>query len=126
MYTIDLDVGGTFTDGFFSDGQTYRTAKVPTTAHDVPACVLECVAGGAAAFGTDTAGLLREASVFRLATTIGTNIIVQGRGAKSGLLVSAGGRGEPVWQRARQRDSAGIHQAGDDQWHRWGHRRLRR
>ena len=90
MYTIDLDVGGTFTDGFFSDGQTYRTAKVPTTAHDVPACVLECVAAGAAAFGTDTAGLLREASVFRVATTIGTNIIVQGRGAKAGLLVSAG------------------------------------
>lgn len=90
MYTIDLDVGGTFTDGFFSDGQTYRTAKVPTTAHDVPACVLECVAAGAAAFGTDTAGLLRDASVFRLATTIGTNIIVQGRGAKAGLLVSAG------------------------------------
>lgn len=90
MYTIDLDVGGTFTDGFFSDGQTYRTAKVPTTAHDVPACVLECVAAGAAAFGTDTPGLLRTASVFRLATTIGTNIIVQGRGAKAGLLVSAG------------------------------------
>ena len=90
MYTIDLDVGGTFTDGFFSDGQTYRTAKVPTTAYDVPGCVLECVAAGAAAFGTDTAGLLREASVFRVATTIGTNIIVQGRGAKAGLLVSAG------------------------------------
>lgn len=90
MYTIDLDVGGTFTDGFFSDGQRYRTAKVPTTAHDVPECVLECVAAGAAAFGTDTTGLLREASVFRLATTIGTNIIVQGRGAKAGLLVSAG------------------------------------
>ncbi len=94
MYTIDLDVGGTFTDGFFSDGQTYRTAKVPTTAHDVPACVLDCVAAGAAAFDTDTAGLLREASVFRLATTIGTNIIVQGRGAKSGLLVSAGAEGD--------------------------------
>ena len=90
MYTIDLDVGGTFTDGFFSDGRTYRTAKVPTTAHDVPACVLECVAAGAEALGTDTAGLLRDASVFRLATTIGTNIIVQGRGAKAGLLVSAG------------------------------------
>ena len=90
MYTIDLDVGGTFTDGFFSNGQTYRTAKVPTTAYDVPGCVLECVAAGAAAFGTDTAGLLREASVFRVATTIGTNIIVQGRGAKAGLLVSAG------------------------------------
>ena len=90
MYTIDLDVGGTFTDGFFSDGRTYRTAKVLTTAYDVPACVLECVAAGAAALGTDTAGLLREASVFRLATTIGTNIIVQGRGAKAGLLVSTG------------------------------------
>ena len=90
MYTIDLDVGGTFTDGFFSDGQTYRTAKVPTAMHDVPSCVLECVAAGAAAFGTDTAGLLREASVFRLATTIGTNIMVQGRGAKAGLLVSLG------------------------------------
>ena len=90
MYTIDLDVGGTFTDGFFSDGQTYQTAKVPTTAHDVSTCVLECVAAGAAALGTDLRGLLSEASVFRLSTTIGTNIIVQGRGAKAGLLVSAG------------------------------------
>jgi N-methylhydantoinase A len=90
MYTIDLDVGGTFTDGFFSDGNAYRTAKVPTTPHDVSVCVLDCVNAGADAFDIDLKGLLAQASVFRLSTTIGTNLIVQGRGAKVGLIVSKG------------------------------------
>ena len=90
MFTIDLDVGGTFTDGFISDGEDYRTAKVPTTPHDVSECVLNCVSVGAAAFGVDLHGLLTQASVFRVSTTIGTNLIVQGRGARVGLIVSKG------------------------------------
>ena len=90
MFTIDLDGGGTFTDGFISDGEDYRTAKVPTTPHDVSECVLNCVSAGAAAFGVDLHGLLTQASVFRVSTTIGTNLIVQGRGARVGLIVSKG------------------------------------
>ena len=30
MYSIDIDIGGTFTDGFFTDGVEIRTDKVLT------------------------------------------------------------------------------------------------
>jgi len=33
-YTIDIDTGGTFTDGFFVFKDRVETVKVPTTPHD--------------------------------------------------------------------------------------------
>jgi N-methylhydantoinase A/acetophenone carboxylase len=90
MFTADIDVGGTFTDGFFSDGQQMRTAKVLTTPHDVSECVLACLGEGARAFGMDLRGFLRHLRVCRVSTTLGTNLLVQRLGPKVGLLVSRG------------------------------------
>ncbi len=47
MFTIDIDVGGTFTDGYMSDGVEARTAKVLTTPHDIAECITNCVEAGA-------------------------------------------------------------------------------
>jgi len=41
-YTADIDVGGTFTDGFFTDGTLAHQAKVLTTPHDLTECFLGC------------------------------------------------------------------------------------
>lgn len=90
MYTIDIDVGGTFTDGFFTDGEQVRTTKVLTTPHDITECVVTSIQEGSVAFGIDVRGLLRRTSVVRLSTTLGTNTIVQRRGPKIGLLVTKG------------------------------------
>ena len=90
MYTIDLDIGGTFTDGFFTDGQTVRTAKHITTPHDLTLGVMGCLSEGAVAFDAASDELLRQCEVFRLSTTLATNMIVQRNGSRIGLLVTKG------------------------------------
>ena len=50
-YTIDVDIGGTLTDGLFSDGQRAEMVKVDTTPHDFTVCFFECLNEGARRFG---------------------------------------------------------------------------
>jgi N-methylhydantoinase A len=90
VYSLDIDVGGTFTDGFFTDGTTVKTAKVLTTPHDVTEGFLDCVRLGSKQFDLELDEFLRRTSVARLSTTIGTNLLVQRKGARIGLLVTAG------------------------------------
>ncbi|MFC7050015.1 hydantoinase/oxoprolinase family protein [Emcibacter nanhaiensis] len=89
-YTIDIDTGGTFTDGFLVRDGDARTVKVPTTPHDLTICFLECIAAGAKAYGVSTEDLLYDTDIIRFSNTIGTNSIIQRDGAKIGLIVSGG------------------------------------
>lgn len=90
MYTIDIDIGGTFTDGFFSDGVAYRTCKTLSTPYDITEGFMNCVRLGGAAFGAADGSFLRDASIVRLSTTVGTNLLVQKTGARIGLIVTQG------------------------------------
>lgn len=90
MYSIDIDIGGTFTDGFFTDGTAVQTAKVLTTPHDVTEGFLDCVRLGSERFDLGLDEFLRRTTVARLSTTIGTNLLVQRKGARIGLLVTEG------------------------------------
>lgn len=87
-YTIDIDTGGTFTDGFFVKGEEAKTVKVPTTPHDLTVCFIECIKSGARAFGVAVEDLLYETEIIRFSNTIGTNTIIQRDGSKVGLLVT--------------------------------------
>ena len=89
-FSIDMDVGGTFTDGFFTDGREIRSDKVLTTPHEVSECLCNCIAAGARTFSISTGEFLRRTAVVRVSTTVGTNLLVQGKGAKIGLIVSQG------------------------------------
>lgn len=90
-YTIDIDTGGTFTDGFFARGEEFRSVKTPTTPHDLTVCFMECIKAGARAFDVPVEDLLFDAEVVRFSNTIGTNAIIERTGAKIGLIVSPGG-----------------------------------
>ncbi len=90
MYTGDIDIGGTFTDGFFTNGAEARVAKVLTTPYDITECFLNCLKEGAEQFAVDLKQFLQGMKVLRLSTTLGTNLLVQRSGPKVGLLVSAG------------------------------------
>ena len=90
MYSIDIDIGGTFTDGFFTDGTDVRTVKVLSTPHDITECFMNCVMDGASSFGLDTSDFLRQTSVARVSTTVGTNLLVQGAGPRLGVIVTKG------------------------------------
>jgi N-methylhydantoinase A len=89
-YTIDIDTGGTFTDGFFALGERVVTVKVPTTPHDLTVCFIECIRAGAERFGRSPEDLLGDTDAVRFSNTIGTNTIIQRDGSKVGLLVTSG------------------------------------
>jgi N-methylhydantoinase A/acetophenone carboxylase len=88
--TINIDVGGTFTDGFFTDGQKIATAKVPTTSHELTIGFIECIEIGADKLGMEISSLLGKADIVRFSTTMGTNAIIEKKGMCIGLLVTAG------------------------------------
>lgn len=89
-YTIDIDTGGTFTDGFIVDDKRIETVKVPTTPHDLTICFLECIKAAAERFGVQVEDMLMDTNVIRFSTTIGTNTLIERNGTKIGLLVSEG------------------------------------
>jgi N-methylhydantoinase A/oxoprolinase/acetone carboxylase beta subunit len=85
--TIDLDTGGTFTDGFVSGAGGAIRSKVDTTPHDLTEGILGCLDDAASQLGLDRPQLLRRAEVVRLSTTVGTNTLINRSGAKVGLLL---------------------------------------
>jgi N-methylhydantoinase A/oxoprolinase/acetone carboxylase beta subunit len=93
--TVNIDTGGTFTDGYFTRDGAAARVKVETTPHDLTECLAECVSQGAAVLGHRTVQeLLLDTEVFRFSSTIGTNSIIQRTGPRLGLLVSAGHGGD--------------------------------
>jgi N-methylhydantoinase A len=90
-YYMDIDTGGTFTDGFVRGNGRTELIKVDTTPHDFTICFMECIEEAANRFGLESVtDLLSGMRTLRLSTTIGTNTLIQGNGPKLGLLVTSG------------------------------------
>lgn len=89
-FTMSIDTGGTFTDGFVSDGQRTAQVKVDTTPQDLTIGFQACIEAGAAAAGCELAGFLGSLSRIHFSSTIATNTIVEHRGAQVGLIVTRG------------------------------------
>jgi len=87
-FTIDIDTGGTFTDGFMTAGDRVELVKVDTTPHDLTVCFINCIEEGAKRFGLSTEELLSRTAVIRYSTTVGTNSLLQKKGPKLGLIVT--------------------------------------
>lgn len=87
--TIGIDIGGTFTDivGMNSGGRSY-IAKVPSTPHDYSESITAGILQIITAFGSSPAKISRIVH----ATTVATNTILEGKGALTGLLTTAGFR----------------------------------
>ncbi len=89
-YRLGVDVGGTFTDILLVDersGETYR-AKTPSTPHDQSVGVLKGItqACESAGIGLDQVGDVMHG------TTVATNAILEGKGARVGLVTTRGFR----------------------------------
>jgi N-methylhydantoinase A len=85
---ISIDVGGTFTDVILIDESTgqFHYAKTPTTHYDLAEGVLSGLQDILKIAGASMADL----RYLIHGTTIGTNAIVEGKGAKVGLLTTDG------------------------------------
>ncbi|MEM7540055.1 MAG: hydantoinase/oxoprolinase family protein [Pseudomonadota bacterium] len=90
-YLCGLDIGGTFTDCVLIDDSGQLTiAKAPSTPHDFAEGVLEAINRAAHRIGLPVDELLDSISVLAHGTTVGTNTIIQRRGAKVGLVTTKG------------------------------------
>jgi len=85
---IGIDVGGTFTDVVFADEKTgtLHSIKTPTTHHDLAQGVLR----GLEEILEVAGGSITDIDYIIHGTTIGTNAIVEGKGARVGLITTAG------------------------------------
>ncbi len=92
-WRIGVDVGGTFTDMILAgdDGQI-RVSKVPTVPSDPAQGVLDALDRAAAALGLSASSLLARCPLFVHGSTIATNTVLEGKGAKVGLLTTEGFR----------------------------------
>ena len=103
-YRLGVDVGGTFTDFLLineSDGSTH-TAKVPSTPEDSSIGVLNGVARVCEQSGVDP----KDIKLVMHGTTVATNAVLTGNGAKVGLLTTHGY--ESVLQVARSFCPGGL------------------
>jgi N-methylhydantoinase A len=89
-FTIDIDNGGTFTDGFFTGDGHVEWVKVDTTPHDLTVCFLKCIEEGAVKFGLTLPQMLHNTEVIRFSTTHATNTLLQKSGPRLGLIVTKG------------------------------------
>jgi N-methylhydantoinase A/oxoprolinase/acetone carboxylase beta subunit len=86
-YSVGVDIGGTFTDVVCagSDG-SLRLMKRPTTRGDPAAAVREAIAAMRAEFGIAPAAIER----FVHGSTVATNAVIERKGARTGLITTAG------------------------------------
>jgi acetophenone carboxylase len=91
MWTVDIDVGGTLTDGLFTSGDDVVCVKVDTTPHDLTVCLLDCLNQAAEKAGfPDAVAYLEHVNLIRWSTTITSNVLAELRGPRIGLLVTQG------------------------------------
>src|SRR5688572_32868900 len=83
---LGVDVGGTFTDAVLYDGRGVHTAKAPTTPDDQSRGVLASIDAVLAGSG----GSADDVEVFAHGMTVGTNALLEGRGARTALLATEG------------------------------------
>ena len=86
---VGVDIGGTFTDIVLRrPGEPVRVIKIPTTRGDPSQAVLKAVDHMRRAWSVDP----REITRFLHGTTVATNAVLERKGARIGLLATAGFR----------------------------------
>ncbi|GAB4188208.1 MAG: hydantoinase/oxoprolinase family protein [Thalassobaculales bacterium] len=101
-YVIGVDVGGTFTDLFFYDQASGRSAvaKVPSTRGDQAVGFMEGIA-------RQVAEMAEVATVVH-GTTVGTNALLERKGAPTGIITTAGFRDVLEMRRRDRRQTWGL------------------
>src|SRR3954470_12196378 len=83
---LGVDVGGTFTDAVVAVGGRLVTAKAPTTPQDQSEGVLAAVTAALERTGAPAG----DVQAFAHGTTVATNALLEGAGARTVLVATAG------------------------------------
>ncbi len=90
MNSIDIDVGGTFTDLVLNYGDKTVIKKVPTTPYDLSVCFSNVIDEGAQALGMRMDSLLPNIDMIRYSTTIALNRLLERKGPRLALITTEG------------------------------------
>lgn len=90
MKSIDIDVGGTFTDLVLTWDDRRVVAKAPTTSYDLSVGFLNVLETGARELGVPLDDLLPDIEIVRYSTTVAMNRLIERRGPRLGLITTEG------------------------------------
>ena len=89
MKRLGIDVGGTFTDCVvLTESGELRKFKSPTTPRNPEVGVLNSLEKASASFGRSIEDFLGEVEVLIHGTTLATNALLTGQGAKTGMITT--------------------------------------
>src|SRR5579884_1629969 len=93
-YRVAVDTGGTFSDFVYLNEETgaVTIGKVPSTPDDPSRAILQGIEA-LIQERQDAAAGRTEVNYFCHGTTVGTNALLEGKGVRTGLLVTEGFRG---------------------------------
>lgn len=88
--SIDIDIGGTFTDCFVTYDSQRVWCKTRTTTYDLSVGMNEVIAEASSRLGLDVGRLLADTGIIRYSTTLAMNRLIERKGPKLGLLMTGG------------------------------------
>lgn len=113
--TINVDIGGTFTDFFASqDHEKNSITKAPTTHYDLSVGFMKGVNELANINGLGLSDFLGHCDAVRYCTTLGTNALIERTGPKLGLITTAGFEDTIFLGRARSWADGGTSKENKD------------
>lgn len=90
MQSIDIDVGGTFTDIVLTMNGEITIAKCPTTPHDLSIGFQDAIEAVAEKIDSNIETLLPKIDVVRYSTTVALNRLIERKGPRIGLITTEG------------------------------------
>ena len=90
-YIVGVDTGGTFTDAIVIDSHgNVSPGKAETTPQQLELGVVSAIEQAALKLGVSLNQLLSKSAVLCQGTTIGTNILINRNGVKTGMITTKG------------------------------------
>src|SRR5699024_3972681 len=90
LVTVDVDIGGTFTDCFIRYGDQFVISKSPTTTYDLSVGFIRAIENGADLLDLAIDELLEETKVIRYSTTVAMNKLIERKGPRLGFITTEG------------------------------------
>lgn len=88
--SINVDIGGTFTDCLILHGGEMAYGKAPTTPHDLSRGFMRALRETAASLGVQFEELLQQTEIIRYSTTLAINRLIERKGPRLGLFTTEG------------------------------------
>jgi len=86
--TINVDIGGTFTDCFITYGDTTVFGKAPTTTYDLSRGFMQALKETVVSLGISLEDLLESTDMVRYSTTLAVNRLIERKGPRLGLFTT--------------------------------------